>query len=64
MCIRDRQYTVFGQVIEGLEVIDQIVNQNSPIKENPMYQGPDGHFPYEKIEMKVKILKRSEAISG
>ena len=60
----DKQYTVFGQVIEGLEVIDQIVNQNSPIKENPMYQGPDGHFPYKKIEMKVKILKRSEAISG
>ena len=59
----DKQYTVFGQVIEGLEVIDQIVNLNSPIKENPMYQGPDGHFPYEKIEMKVKILKRSEAIS-
>ena len=60
----DKQYTVFGQVIEGLEVIDQTVNQNSPIKENPMYPGPDGHFPYEKIEMEVKILKRSEAISG
>ena len=28
-----------------------------------MYQGPDGDNPYEKIEMKVNILKRSDAIS-
>jgi len=60
----DKQYTVFGQVIEGLEVIDKIINENRPKKENPMYRGPDGDNPYEKIEMKVKILKRSEAMEG
>jgi|TARA_B110000438_G_scaffold45505_1_gene45607 peptidyl-prolyl cis-trans isomerase B (cyclophilin B) len=59
----DKQYTVFGQVIKGLEVIDKIVNANRPKKENPMYQGPDGDYPYDKIEMKVNILKRSDAIS-
>ena len=59
----DKQHTVFGQVIKGLEVIDKIVNENRPKKENPMYQGPDGDNPYEKIEMKVNILKRSDAIS-
>ena len=59
----DKQYTVFGQVIKGLEVIDKIVNANRPKKENPMYQGPDGDYPYDKIEMKVNILKRSDVIS-
>ena len=59
----DKQYTVFGQVIKGLEIIDKIVNENRPKKENPMYQGPDGDYPYEKIEMKVNILKRSDALS-
>jgi peptidyl-prolyl cis-trans isomerase B (cyclophilin B) len=59
----DKQYTVFAQVIKGLEVIDKIVNENRPKKEDPRYQGPDGDNPYEKIEMKVNILKRSEAIS-
>ena len=26
MCIRDRQYTVFAEVVEGLEIADKIVN--------------------------------------
>jgi cyclophilin family peptidyl-prolyl cis-trans isomerase len=59
----DKQYTVFGQVIKGLEVIDKIINENRPKKENPMYSGPDGDNPYEKIEMKVNILKRSDALT-
>lgn len=59
----DKQYTVFGQVIEGLDIIDNIVNVNRPKKENPMYQGPDGDNPYEKVEMSVKIMKRSEALA-
>jgi peptidyl-prolyl cis-trans isomerase B (cyclophilin B) len=58
----DKQYTVFAQVIKGLEVIDKIVNANRPKKENPSYQGPDGDNPYEKIEMTVKMMKHSEAI--
>lgn len=58
----NNQYTVFGKVIEGLGVIDQIVSVDRPKKENPMYQGLDGDNPYEKIEMSVKIMKRSEVL--
>ncbi|MEA1882177.1 MAG: peptidylprolyl isomerase [Candidatus Marinimicrobia bacterium] len=58
----DRQYTVFGQVISGFEVIDQIANANTPRRENRMYQRPDGDNPYDKVEMSIKIMKHSEAI--
>jgi len=58
----DNKYTVFGQVISGLEVIDQIANVNTPRRENRMYQGPDVDNPFEKVEMTVKIMKHSEAI--
>ena len=47
-------------MFEGLGVIELIVSVDSPILENPMYQGFDGDNPYEKIEMSVKIMKRSE----
>ena len=57
----NNQYTVFGQVIEGLEVIDQIVYADTPRKQNPGYRGPDGDNPLEKVEMNVKLVKRSEA---
>ena len=57
----NNQYTVFGQVIEGLEVIDQIVYADTPRKQNPGYRGPDGDNPLEKVEMSVKLVKRSEA---
>ena len=60
----DRQYTVFGQVIKGLEVIDQIINVNTPRKENRGYQGSDGDNPFEKVEMTIKIMKHSEAMKG
>lgn len=58
----DHQYTVFGKVISGMDVIDQIVNANTPRRENKMYQGPDGDNPFEKMEMSVKIMKQSEAL--
>ncbi|MBN4081401.1 peptidylprolyl isomerase [Caldithrix abyssi] len=58
----DHQYTVFGQVISGLEVINQIANVNTPKRENRMYQGSDGDNPYEKVEISVRIMKHSEAI--
>ena len=60
----DGKYTVFGQVIKGLEVIDQIINVNTPGKENRGYQGPDVHNPFEKVEMTIKIMKHSEAMKG
>ena len=41
----DRQYTVFGEVVEGMEVADKIVNSPRDGKDNPK----------ERIEMTVTI---------
>ena len=57
------KYTVFGQVIKGLDVIDTIVNVDRPNKANSSYNGPDGDNPFEKVEMTVKIVKQSRAMS-
>ena len=46
----DGQYTVFGQVIEGDNVIDQIVNLPRDGRDNPN----------RRVEMKVKLDKRTE----
>ena len=48
----DNNYTVFGKVIQGLEVIDSIANVEKDINDNPL----------EKIEMTVKMMKRSEVL--
>jgi peptidyl-prolyl cis-trans isomerase B (cyclophilin B) len=42
----DGQYTVFGEVSEGMDVVDQIVAQPRDSRDNPN----------ERVEMKVKIL--------
>ncbi len=44
----DRQYTVFGEVVSGMEVVDKIVSQPRDKADNPL----------EKIEMKVKIVEK------
>lgn len=44
----DRQYTLFGEVISGIEVADKIVNQPRDGRDNPN----------ERIEMKVKIIEK------
>jgi len=44
----DRQYTVFGEVVSGMEVADKIVNQTKDNRDNPL----------ERIEMKVKIIEK------
>lgn len=41
----DKKYTVFGEVVKGIEVADKIVNQPRDSRDNPL----------ERIEMKVKI---------
>lgn len=43
----DGQYTVFGEVVRGMEVADEIVNQprNS------------ADLPHERVEMKVRIVE-------
>ncbi len=44
----DRQYTVFGEVVSGMEVADKIVNQPRDGRDNPN----------ERTEMKVKIVEK------
>ena len=44
----DRQYTVFGEVVSGMEVVDKIVNQTRDKRDNPL----------ERVEMKVKIIEK------
>jgi len=46
----DRQYTVFGEVISGMDVADKIVGQPRDRKDNPN----------ERIEMKIKIVEALE----
>ena len=46
----DKNYTVFGKVIKGLEVIDLIVNSEKDMNDNPL----------EKIEMTVLMKDKSE----
>jgi peptidyl-prolyl cis-trans isomerase B (cyclophilin B) len=44
----DGKYTVFGEVVSGMEVVDQIVNQSRDKNDNPL----------DRIEMKVKIIEK------
>jgi len=43
----NRQYTVFGEVVSGMEVADEIVSQARDARDNPM----------ERIEMKIRIIE-------
>lgn len=44
----DKQYTVFGEVVSGLEVADKIVSQPRDGRDNPN----------ERIEIKVRIVEK------
>jgi peptidyl-prolyl cis-trans isomerase B (cyclophilin B) len=44
----DKQYTVFGEVVSGMDVADKIVNQERDKRDNPL----------ERVEMKVKIIEK------
>ena len=51
ICVADapflnRQYTVFGEVVSGMDVADKIVNQSRDKSDNPL----------ERVEMKVKVI--------
>ena len=41
----DNQYTVFGKVVSGMDVVDSIVNAPRDARDNPD----------DRIEMKVKL---------
>ena len=43
----DGEYTVFGEVIEGMDVADKIVSQSKDQRDNPI----------DRVEMKVKIAE-------
>lgn len=42
----DRQYTVFGEVVSGMDVADKIVSQERDRRDNPL----------QRIEMKVRVV--------
>jgi peptidyl-prolyl cis-trans isomerase B (cyclophilin B) len=44
----DKQYTVFGEVTSGMDVVDKIVGQPRDKRDNPN----------ERVEMKVKIIEK------
>ncbi len=44
----DRQYTVFGQVTSGMDVVDKIVSQPRDKQDNPN----------ERVEMKVQVIEK------
>ena len=53
ICVADapflnRQYTVFGEVVSGMDVADKIVNQSRDKNDNPL----------ERVEMKVKLIEK------
>jgi peptidyl-prolyl cis-trans isomerase B (cyclophilin B) len=53
ICVADapflnRQYTVFGEVVSGMEVADKIVNEKRDSRDNPI----------ERVEMKVKVIEK------
>ncbi len=43
----DGQYTVFGQVVEGMDVVDKIVNEARDERDNPL----------ERVEMEIEITE-------
>ncbi len=43
----DGQYTVFGEVVSGMDVADRIVSQPKDRRDNPI----------ERVEMEVKIIE-------
>ncbi len=42
----DKQYTVFGEVVSGVDVADKIVSQERDNRDNPI----------ERIEMKIRVI--------
>ncbi len=50
----DGQYTVFGKLLSGIEVVDEIVNSERDSRDNPI----------DRVEMTVSLVDKSEAIKN
>ena len=50
----DGQYTVFGQLISGIEVVDEIVNSERDPRDNPL----------DRVEMTISLVDKYEAIKN
>ena len=50
----DGQYTVFGKLISGIEVVDEIVNSERDPRDNPI----------DRVEMTISLVDKSEAIKN
>ena len=50
----DGQYTVFGQLISGIEVVDEIVNSERDPRDNPL----------DRVQMTISLVDKSEAIKN
>ncbi|MEE2877127.1 MAG: peptidylprolyl isomerase [Candidatus Neomarinimicrobiota bacterium] len=60
ICIEPRpslnnQYTIFGEVVQGINVVDSIAAVFTPRKRNPNYERPDGDSPIMDVFMDVHI---------
>ncbi|HAM52191.1 MAG TPA: peptidylprolyl isomerase [Nitrospiraceae bacterium] len=44
----DKQYTVFGEVVSGMDVADKIVNQPRDTRDNPN----------ERVDVKIRIVEK------
>jgi len=49
----DHQYTVFGEVISGMNVVDEIVSQKRDTRDNPM----------DRIEVKIRVIELENEMS-
>jgi peptidyl-prolyl cis-trans isomerase B (cyclophilin B) len=43
----DNQYTVFGEIVSGMDVVDKIVSQKRDTRDNPI----------ERIEMTISVIE-------
>ena len=50
----DHQYTVFGEVVNGMDVADIIVSQERDARDNPI----------ERIEMKIRVIEPENALEN
>ncbi len=48
----DGKYTVFGEVVSGMDAVDRIVSQPRDRRNNP----------YDRVEMKIRIVEKKDAV--